>query len=96
MLKRLKKGILGIRIEGIVAEKRDMGLLSMEETLGEDGISPMQSGKSSDPKLESARERSDTLKVEPGNSKCKGFDPIDENGIKAQDREESKSRYRKE
>ncbi|XP_022850090.1 methyltransferase-like protein 1 isoform X2 [Olea europaea var. sylvestris] len=53
--------------------------------------SGVRSGKSSDPKLESARERSDTLKIEPGNSKCKGLDPIVEKGIKAQEREERRA-----
>ncbi|KAL2473590.1 Methyltransferase-like protein 1 [Forsythia ovata] len=52
--------------------------------------SDVRSGKSSDPKLESGRERNDSLKIEPGNSKSKGLD-LDDKGIKAQDREERRA-----
>ncbi|CAA2957392.1 methyltransferase 1 [Olea europaea subsp. europaea] len=45
-------------------------------------------GKSSGPKLDSSRERSDSLKIEPAYSKSMDLVSIDEKGIKSQDREE--------
>nr|QTZ19467.1 methyltransferase 1 [Bixa orellana] len=48
----------------------------------------LRSGKASDSRYESARERSASAKNEPGESNSRGLDPDSENGIKSNSREE--------
>ncbi|KAA8539940.1 hypothetical protein F0562_026632 [Nyssa sinensis] len=47
-----------------------------------------RSGKSSDPKHESARERSTSGKIEPSESKSRGLDSYSDKGMKSHDRED--------
>ncbi|KAA8533696.1 hypothetical protein F0562_031213 [Nyssa sinensis] len=85
---------------GKVAERRVMDRLSKGETQGEDGMnqdtvmkseeekSDVRSGRSADPKHESARERSVSTKIEASESKSRALDSYSDKGTKSYDKED--------